>query len=562
MGKRAAIAGVLCWVLASSCTKDDEAPAANSGAGGTTGGSSGKAGGGGKGGGGTNGGKGGNAGAEGGTAGTTVGDAGEGGDDASGGTSGNGGGGGKGGSSGKGGNAGNGATSGSGGSDTSAGEGGGGSSAGTAGAGSTEGTVEITPEDGGTITVGGTTVTVPAGAVADPVTITVRVVDLRDLPLLPSGIRSVGPTVELLPHGTSFSQPVSITLAHSAPAGDTVSVMRLDDGADITWEGVPGVTSDATTATFQTQTFCALAPTAEFGSCHDLQPNCGLTADQDCCQSRLVTAQTYLQGPGPADNYSFTSTVAWFELDTFEVTVGRMRHFVESYDEWRGAGYPPVGAGENLNVPGSGWQASFDNSLPADAAALVETLKCDNIMETWRDVPGDETLPINCVNWYVSFAFCAWDNGRLPTESEWEAAASGGINELVYPWGNTVPTDVQDMLVEFGVYSCMADGSQPGDCTRTDIRPVGSKPAGMGLFGHHDLSGNMTEWALDFYTGYSATAQTNYANLVPAFTRSYRGGAFNFGVLQMRATYRASAAPDLESAYVGLRCARNKPPPP
>jgi formylglycine-generating enzyme required for sulfatase activity len=559
MGKRAAIAGVVCWVLASSCTKDDTAPASNSGAGGTTGGSSGNAGRGGKGGGGTSGGNGGSAGAEGGTAGTTSGEAGEGGDDASGGTSGNGGGG-KGGSGGKGGNAGNGATSGSGGSDTSAGEGGGGSSAGTAGAGGAEGTVEITPEDGGTITVGGTTVTVPAGAVAEPVTITVRAVDLRDLPLLPSGIRSVGPTVELLPHGTSFSQPISITLAHSAPLGDTVSVMRLDDDADMTWESVPGVTSDPTTATFQTQTFCALAPTAEFGSCHDLEPICGSNGDEDCCQSLLVTGQTYTQGPGPSDLYPFSSTVAPFRLDRFEVTVGRMRHFVESYDEWRGAGYPPVGAGENINVPESGWQASFSNSLPADAAALVDSLKCDDTFETWRDVPGDETLPINCANWYVSFAFCAWDNGRLPTESEWEAAASGGINELVYPWGSTVPTDVQDGQVEFGVYSCMADGSAPGDCAGTDIRPVGSKPSGMGLFGHHDLSGNLTEWALDFFSGYPTTPQTNYANLTPAFTRSYRGGAFNFGVEQLRATYRASAPADLESAYVGVRCARNVAP--
>jgi formylglycine-generating enzyme required for sulfatase activity len=30
-----------------------------------------------------------------------------------------------------------------------------------------------------------------------------------------------------------------------------------------------------------------------------------------------------------------------------------------------------------------------------------------------------ENLPINCVNWWESYAFCIWDGGFLPSEAEW-----------------------------------------------------------------------------------------------------------------------------------------------
>jgi formylglycine-generating enzyme required for sulfatase activity len=43
-------------------------------------------------------------------------------------------------------------------------------------------------------------------------------------------------------------------------------------------------------------------------------------------------------------------------------------------------------------------------------------------------------VPINCVTWHEAYAFCIWDGGFLPTEAEWELAASGG-EERVFPYG-------------------------------------------------------------------------------------------------------------------------------
>ncbi|WP_437982092.1 formylglycine-generating enzyme family protein [Sorangium sp. So ce117] len=240
----------------------------------------------------------------------------------------------------------------------------------------------------------------------------------------------------------------------------------------------------------------------------------------------------------------YPATVADFQLDRFEATVGRFRQFVAGYPATK----PKAGAGAHPLIEGSGWDPAWDASLPAGQDELRASLQCDANFRTWTDEPaGNEAAPINCVSWYLAFAFCAWDEGRLPTEAEWNYAAVGGNEHRAYPWGDEVPS--QDLAV----FGC--------DSTTTvcPIPSVGSKsPAGDGKWGHADLAGSLFEWVLDYHADLTATC-TNCAALTDGgFGRGSRGGAFSHTEETLSPTYRIGELPERTLSFYGFRCARGE----
>jgi formylglycine-generating enzyme required for sulfatase activity len=232
-------------------------------------------------------------------------------------------------------------------------------------------------------------------------------------------------------------------------------------------------------------------------------------------------------------------------LNTFEVTVGRFRKFVEAYD----GSTPPQGAGAHPLIAGSGWQSAWNVLLPASKVDLIAALKCDSYDQTWTDAPGlNERYAINCVDWYQAAMFCAWDGGRLPTEAEWEYASAGGDSNRLFPWGSEAPGPGKDFANQW--YS---DG--------IPFVNVGAHPLGAGRWGHQDLGGGMFEWVLDWFDGawYSVGGNTcvNCANLTPSSSRSQRGGAFYYDEYYMRSAYRGDDYPTDLNHVNGLRCARS-----
>jgi formylglycine-generating enzyme len=336
------------------------------------------------------------------------------------------------------------------------------------------------------------------------------------------------------------------------------------------------------------------------GACSAAPPSCaasgpGLTDcganHESCCTSLEVPSGTYYRfydedanvdagipvpGDASADgaptNEEDPATVSTFRLDKYLVTVGRFRRFVKAWNE---SGYtPPQGSGKHTYLNGGrglansgatssasqgayelGWSPS-NNSM---AAPTDGNLSCDSSFQTWTSTPGkNEDLPINCVNWYQSYAFCIWDGGFLPSEAEWGYAAAGGSEQREYPWGSTDP----GASSQFAIYSCYyPTGSDPnGNATCTgvaNIAPVGTATLGAGRWGHLDLAGEVLEWVLDWWAPY-VTPCKDCAYLTATSSQVVRSSDFESPMTFLPSPLRNynAYATEVPNRVTGFRCAR------
>jgi formylglycine-generating enzyme len=306
-------------------------------------------------------------------------------------------------------------------------------------------------------------------------------------------------------------------------------------------------------------------------------PALSCTGTEQCnvdnaCETLFVPGGTFAMGRsnagpdayfgGSEEQPEHSVTVSPFWLDKYEVTVGRFRRFVDAYktnDLASDAGAIP-------NVPASGWRSDWNQDLlPHDRAALQDELialsdTCNVTFRTWTPAAGnDECLPMNCVDWYLAFAFCIWDGGRLPSEAEWEFAASGGEDRL-FPWGPETPN------ADRAVFGCTSSGSD--DCSPADIRPIGYiQKSGLGRFGQADLAGSLMErtrdaFDPDFYQ-LAAASGRDVVNLNLDTTVKLsptRGGDYRNPGGNLRSTFRERVFRTSPWDGIGLRCARNAAP--
>jgi sulfatase modifying factor 1 len=296
--------------------------------------------------------------------------------------------------------------------------------------------------------------------------------------------------------------------------------------------------------------------------CQGVTPD-GSPRSISCCQSYLVGG-TFPMGRGRVDECPLIMSCSQFDqpehqatihpyfLDAFEVTVGRFHKFAD-----RTQGPPASGAGAHPTIAQSGWDSSWNQFLPDSSATLLANIdRCRNRTGSASDASvakDDDQSPVNCVTWYEAFAFCIWDGGRLPTEAEWEFAAAGGDENRLFPWGNYDPS--VNRLPANHYYHL---GSP--------TTPVGSVPAGVGRFGHLDLSGSVEEWILDGISpdGYASSKGSpclDGADLDPGdiIYRGQRGGWWGTVHLdQLRAASRSSDYPSARAVGAGFRCAHDQ----
>lgn len=283
---------------------------------------------------------------------------------------------------------------------------------------------------------------------------------------------------------------------------------------------------------------------------------CGPSGITNCCMSSIIpgnAAGGTLAGQPfyRSNDMNALATVSDFRLDTYEVTVGRFRTFVNAGMGTKNMA-PNAGAGAHRKISGSGWDTTWNANLTADITALISAINCDPNYQTWTNTSGtNDSRPMNCITWYEAMAFCIWDGGYLPTEAEWNYAASGGSEQRDYPWSSDRSTSIDCSYANY-----QNSVIPPMYCTAEGANRAGSEsPLGDGRWGQADLAGNVDEWNLDWYSQTLPSPCDDCANLSIGPNHLIRGGGFGSpaGLLSSRARY---LSPALRINYIGVRCAR------
>ena len=178
--------------------------------------------------------------------------------------------------------------------------------------------------------------------------------------------------------------------------------------------------------------------------------------------------------------------------------------------------------------------------------ACVTAGKCPpprlNNSATHPDYYGNalyDNYPVINVNWDNAQTYCEWRGGRLPSEAEWEKAARG-TDGRTFPWGEVLDKTRANYA----------------DSKLGDPVAVGSYESGKSPYGIYDMTGNVWEWASDWfdvYPGGDPAANGDYGQKA----RVLRGGAWLDPGNSIHAAFRGSLDPTHSFGNIGFRCARD-----
>ncbi|MBW4555449.1 MAG: ergothioneine biosynthesis protein EgtB [Trichormus sp. ATA11-4-KO1] len=208
-------------------------------------------------------------------------------------------------------------------------------------------------------------------------------------------------------------------------------------------------------------------------------------------------------------------------IDRYPVTCGQYRAFIEA------GGYQnPHWWSEG------GWQWRQTKQV------IQPLYWCSN--RNWDD------HPVCGVSWYEAEAYSRFVGKRLPTEGEWEKAASWDAKancRRIYPWGNEKPTPE----------NCNCDRFI-GQTT-----PVDAYPSGKSAYGLYDTLGNVWEWTDSWFDGYDGFQSYPYIGYSQVYFDHQhcvlKGGSWATLSGGIRASFRNWYYPSVRQILAGFRCA-------
>jgi iron(II)-dependent oxidoreductase len=159
----------------------------------------------------------------------------------------------------------------------------------------------------------------------------------------------------------------------------------------------------------------------------------------------------------------------------------------------------------------------------------------------------DLSAPVLHVSCHEADAFARSRGLRLPTEVEWETAASWDADAGVkraWPWGDEAPESRHANLIESGVFAPLAAGALPD----------GAAPCGaLGMIG------DVWEWTASRFGAYPGFRAYPYREYSEVFFgseyRVLRGGSFAASADVVTPTFRNWDLPQRRQIFAGLRVA-------
>lgn len=166
----------------------------------------------------------------------------------------------------------------------------------------------------------------------------------------------------------------------------------------------------------------------------------------------------------------------------------------------------------------------------------------------WSDATTWDNHPVCGISYYEAEAYARFVGKQLPTEAQWEKAASWDAATRrcqTYPWGDAEPN----------AHQCNHNNA----VGRTT--PVNAYPLGQSVYGCYDMLGNVWEWTSSWFDGYEGFVAYPYRGYSQTyFDRQHRvlkGGSWATCPWAMRSSFRNWYYPGIRQILAGFRCARS-----